>query len=71
MDRYASDCFIIQSYLLGDPTGIEDVIKADTRSKAKPVSEGNSNTLSLIELRVTLQTVMARVAELEKNEVIH
>lgn len=71
--KYARDCCTIQAFLLGNPSGIDDIFKLDSKNKSKTsvVSESVSTNCSIIELRTTLQNALGRLVELERNDKIH
>lgn len=68
-EKYARDCYIIQDFISGNTVGIDDIFKSDqTKSKQKAGSENLSTNSSLIDLRVSLQSALNRLTELENRE---
>ena len=64
--KYARDCYILQQFISGDNSSIDEVFrKDDTKSVSEPTGTSNCH---IIEMRVTLQTAITRLNELERVE---
>ncbi|CAG2220218.1 unnamed protein product [Mytilus edulis] len=63
--KYAKDCYLLQQFISGDPSSIDEVFRKD---EPKSVSEPNILPLNchLIELRTTLHMTIDRLNEVEK-----
>lgn len=63
---YAQDCYMVYMFLNGDNSSIDEVFRKDDKSTSEP-----PNMLSgvgMTDLRVTLQSAIERITELEKND---
>ncbi|VDI27220.1 Hypothetical predicted protein [Mytilus galloprovincialis] len=63
--KYAKDCYLLQQFISGDPSSIDEVFRKD---EPKSVSEHNAVPLNchLIELKTTLHMTIDRLNEVEK-----
>lgn len=59
--KYARDCFTLHMFLQGDKLGIETIFDRNKNSSCGT----DSSKINLVELRVTMQSLMQRVTELE------
>ena len=67
--KYARDCYILEKFIQGDKSQIEEVVRKEDQTKPSVFESSNdSSNINIIELRVCVQSHMERVNALEKSE---
>jgi hypothetical protein len=67
--KYARDCYVLEMFIQGDKSQIEEVVRKEDQPKPSVFESSNdSSNINIIELRVCVQSHMERVNALEKSE---
>ena len=67
--KYARDCYVLEMFIQGDKSQIEEVFRKEDQTKPSVSESSNdSSYINIIELRVCVQSLMERVNALEKSE---
>ncbi|CAG2232272.1 unnamed protein product [Mytilus edulis] len=67
--KYAKDCYLIYMFINGDDSSIDDVFRKVDHNSISDQSKTVTHDCNIIEMRVTVQTLLERVVLLEKNEI--
>jgi len=64
--KYARDCYMLYMFIRGDQSGIDEIFR---KEELKSVSDQNgASNCQLVELRVTLQSILHRLNDVESSE---